>query len=180
MLLAVLCTTIGSNWPSVNAAPKAKAVTGSATITVQGGNVIVTFKNLANVPAGVHAAHIHKGSCPLNIPDPGTSASGADVILDPNNIVALGTFKAAAGGGVASKKFQGKAPADGSNVLGGSWFVCVHAGSLADVGKAQDPVKQLGNDIAKKKPEITQIICADIPKTGKTSETIKINGVAKK
>ncbi len=177
MLLAVLCTTIGSNWPSVNAAPKKANVTGSVTITVQGGtNVTVTFKNLANVPPGVHAAHLHKGSCPLNIPDPGTPASDPSVILDANNIVALGTFTK---GSVASKKLQGNAPAN-SNVLDGSWFVCVHAGSLADVGKAKNPAKQLGKDIANKKPEIKQIICADIPKTDNTSETININGVAKK
>jgi hypothetical protein len=178
MLLAVLYTTI-SNWPSVNAAPGGNnpPVTGSVTVTDKGGQVTVTFKNLVNVPAGTHAAHLHKGSCPLDIPTPGQPTSGAAAILDAKNIVALGTFKADAGGALASKKFQAKAPA---NVLAGGWFVCVHAGSLADVANASNAVDQLGKDIKQKKKELVQIVCKDIPQqAGKTTETFKINGAAK-
>jgi hypothetical protein len=178
MLLAVLYTTI-SNWPLVNAAPGGNnsPVTGSVTITEKAGDqVTVTFKNLVNVPAGTHAAHLHKGSCSLDIPTPGQPTSGAAAILDAKNIVVLGTFKAGAGGALASKKFQAKAPA---NVLAGGWFVCVHAGSLADVANAANAVDQLGKDIKQKKKELAQIVCKDIPEVGKTTETFKINGAAK-
>ena len=42
MFLALVCATI-STWPSANAQAKKKTASGTATITVKGGNVTVSF-----------------------------------------------------------------------------------------------------------------------------------------
>jgi len=179
VMLLALVGTLMSNWPSADAASqgsKKAAVSGTATLTYSPDQKTLTVKlTLKNVPAGTHAAHLHKGACAVNF------AQGPGHVLDAKNFFNVGSIKATGGKVDLSKTFttSDNAAALKSNPLQNPWFLCIHFGALKGVTKNSQVVAAV--KAATKNPkgpeakQLNEIVCVNIIPDGSDPNTATLN-----
>jgi hydrogenase maturation factor len=187
MLTMLVYSTI-SNWTSVNAASnqfsaqktkdkdkdaeaeaeadgeeEAKIVNGTAKFVVdEEKNTLTMTLKVKNLPPGVHAAHLHKGSCLLNF---------ADLKQGPfnkkNNLLKLKPINGKKG---LKQTIKMQNSIQASEVVGGDWFLCIHNGSLVkEIAslKAKDPEEKFNQlkealEDPKVLAQVKQLVCETV------------------